>query len=159
MMRRARSASTRWMAVVLRMCVVVAAWQGPIPWFHSHSSLAQAGDDLWLIEHLQAHHAAMPGCDHGWLGWHFHCDFPGSCGDDAQSPSDDARPTLPSPAVVECVVTSLAWESATQGLDTLNRGHDGPLSGLLPAGMRHPHFFDAFAPTLALPLRFGRLIC
>lgn len=159
-MRYFQAASIRWSAVALRACLVLAAWQGPIPWCHWHGSLAAAADDPWLIEHLQVHHAAPPACDHECLGWHFHCDFRGAVGGDSQPSSGDARHQLPATAAAErCVGPSPGSESVPLAVDAAESEAAGVAYGLPLAGLRQLHFFDAFAPALALPLRLGRLIC
>jgi hypothetical protein len=157
--RRLFNASARWCAVGLRICVVLAAWQGPIPWFHSHGTLAQASDDLWLIKHLQSCHKAGGTCSQECLGWHFHCGFPGTPTDDAGPSPDGVRHIAPVIVTASCSVSPLSASQlpAATMLCTVDDAADSAFA-LLPGTSRY-HFFDAFAPALALPLRFCCLNC
>ena len=158
-MRRLYVASTRWCAVSLRVCVVLAAWQGPIPWFHSHGTLAQACDDLWLIEHLRFYHSAAQTCPSECSGWHFHYGFPGSPADDSGPAPDGAlHQATVMEAAARCSGLLSAWHAPP--LAAIGTADDvvGSACGISPEAIRF-HFFDAFAPTLALPLRFCCLIC
>lgn len=157
--RRLGNASPRWCAVGLRICVVLAAWQGPIPWFHSHGTLAQATDDLWLIKHLQTCHHATGTCSNEGLGWHFHCGFPGP-------PTDDSGPVSEgvwhrAPVIVTAPFSlgelSMGQVSAAAIIDMVD-ANLGPCTGVWPK-TSPLHFFEAFAPSLALPLRFCCLNC
>lgn len=157
--RRLRAASVRWCAVGLRVCVLLAAWQGPIPWFHSHGTVVQACDDLWLIEHLRIYHPGAQTCPNECSGWHFHYGFPGNPADDSKPSPDGAQHQA---TVLEiaarCSVLQSAWHAPLAAAISTVGDVAASACGVSP-GIPQFHFFDAFAPSLALPLRFCCLIC
>ncbi len=150
------------LAVALRVCLLTAAWQGPIPWFHCHGTLANAPEAAksWLAEHLKERHPSVTPYANVGFGWHFHCNFPGSPGDDPQQSPEDGRgylPVLLSGDHADCSMRLVSGLSVLAGSALLDQTRvDCALQGGRPRSTR---FFDAFAPTLALPLRFGVLNC
>ena len=150
-------------ALALRCCLLLASWQGPIPWCHCHGALAADLEvaNPSLVQHLQLRHPTLAGSSQLEFGWHMHCDFPGSPDDDPHHRSDHAR--CISPVIVPC---DHALDYAVRPcmdcwiLANVASNRTDEVSGSL-AGSQHRtvHFFDAFAPTLALPLRFGVLNC
>ncbi len=150
-------------ALALRCCLLLASWQGPIPWCHCHGALAGDLDvaNPSLAQHLFLRHPAKPGISQLNFGWHMHCDFPGSPDDDPHHKSDHARGIKP--VVVPCdhgldyaVRPSLSfWMLA----NIAGNRTEEPLGSLAGQQHRSAHFFDAFAPTLALPVRFCVLNC
>jgi hypothetical protein len=153
-----------WLRAVL---VLWVAWQGPLPWCHVHGSQASAASDQritpgqqWLAEHLRSHHGAVDPLLCQSFPLHFHFDFPASSGDsergtDSQAPRlppSDSQLThqtgfnrlAPAPLAVTpgCDLACLALVAAKQ---------DGAQETL--------HFFDSFASSLAVPLRFCVIRC
>lgn len=143
---------------VLRCLLVCAAWQGPVPYAHSHCSLVGSRDRQFSssMEHL--HHRATVGTDaDAHSGWHLHVSLPVRKG------------TAPSDLQHEQEVPLLNFESSQSLTDPLVRS--AQLISWLSAPAQQTcratiapdvciartHFFDSFAPTLPLPLRFSIL--
>lgn len=87
---RALRRAPRW---ICHFAVLLAVWQGPVPWCHAHGNIADARAaseakststaDLPVNElavHLCLFHPAM-GVHEEDLGWHFHFRMPGGGGD------------------------------------------------------------------------------
>lgn len=166
--QRSRAIRTRGLSLMLRLVLLIAAWQGPIPWCHSHAAQATAETETWLAEHLDSHHGQTP---HSWqishgsglLGWHFHADFPTRpVGDDEPRPG---QPPAEFPASSVGGLRVADWHSGDRLL---------PLSQwLMPVepclvfssateralACAPGSFFDGYAATLPLPLRFSILRC
>jgi hypothetical protein len=153
-----------WLRAVL---VLWVAWQGPLPWCHVHGSLASAASgqrttpsQIWLAEHLRSHHGAIDPSVCQSFPLHFHFDFPASSGDPDQS-TNHQTPRLPPGD------SQLAHQTAFNRLAptplAVTPGCDLACLALVAAKQDGApetlHFFDRFAPSLALPLRFCVIRC
>ena len=149
--------ASRW-SVALRLFMLLAAWSGPMPWCHCHGTLSDAdlaSAPAWLAKHLQSYHGSVSPVASIFFGWHMHAVYPGTSTDDPDQPKRAEQFRLPA-----------AGESLA---DHLNRPADAwsvsiapqiehPAGRLFGLGELQQHcaasFFDRFAPTLPLPLRF-----
>jgi hypothetical protein len=149
---------------VLRCLLCMAAWQGPIPWVHCHSTQADSSSEAssWLVAHLRLHHPTVDSHAHGFLPWHLHAEPPGCL------PDDPSQPRVPRP---ERLLIASLGDAIASSLER-STGMSGPVavplalpqgSLLAAAGSNQTpcsgHFFDAFAVALSLPLRFGVARC
>lgn len=142
--------------VVSRCLLLIAAWQGPIPWCHCHGTLANTAQasSTWLAEHLISYHSTALAFLNVDFGWHFHVAFPSKPGDDDGSSPMQHRELLPqtnsSTMLVDCA-RQLAEIASVEAV---------PFSQIASARLEanaptlSAHFFDGFAPSLPLPLRF-----
>lgn len=147
--------------VAFRCLLLIAAWQGPLPWCHSHG-VVTAESESWLRAHVSLYHpgetidAASP------LGMHFHVEFPKGSGD------DDA----PDPAVLTCQTSSPRADHEAESLglsaDDLIGGDKcawafadlkASSNARVAVGRSPQGFFESFASDLALPLRLGIIRC
>lgn len=71
-----------WSAVVFRLLLVVALWEGPVLWGHTHNA-----DRSALAGHIARFHACD--VDPASLGWHWHFSLPDT---DGSGRSDDECP-------------------------------------------------------------------
>lgn len=157
-----RSVATRstWSSLMLRLVLLLAAWQGPIPWCHSHGSVAAGSEQSlnWLGEHLRCYHGAIAADCEAFFGWHIHADFPIKPIDGPdQSPGK-------CPAEFPVKIVGGSRLADTQGDDELTAlrllsALDSPCLGRSIASQPvlaalSTHFFDCYAATLPLPLRF-----
>lgn len=142
---------------VLRCLLVCAAWQGPIPYAHSHCSLAgvHGHHSCLSMEHL--HHHATVGTDaDAHSAWHLHVSLPVRKGTERSDLQHEQEVPL------------LNFESSQSLTDPLVRSaqliswHSAPAPQtyrefIIPPDVciARTHFFDSFAPTLPLPLRFS----
>ena len=67
--------------IIVRLCVILCLWQGPVPWLHCHESgLSEPASPASIVElrrHLAAfHNGTAQNQDHE-FGWHFHWILPG----------------------------------------------------------------------------------
>lgn len=156
---RRRFRSLPWVA--FRCLLLIAAWQGPLPWCHSHG-VVTSESDAWLRAHVSRYHPGETLDGTSPLGMHFHVEFPQG-GDEEDAPS---------PMVLTCQTASPRAdheaESPRMSGDDLFAGdkyvwamHDLKsmtfarfTSGRPPRG-----FFESFASDLALPLRLGIIRC
>ncbi|WP_254513658.1 hypothetical protein [Anatilimnocola floriformis] len=146
--------------VVRVLLILWAAWHGPLPWCHSHGTLGNttAGDQGFLRAHLLSHHGSVDPCCSVCFGWHFHIDFP-----PGENDSEGARSTLSlrhlTSGLQEANLTALV-KSAADATDC-----NACMSVVAPTFAQPTvcdpveHFFDGFAPSLAMPLRFGVIRC
>ncbi len=69
--------------IIVRLCVIVCLWQGPVPWFHCHESelteLLSPASIVKLRSHLATFHeqVALDQEREHEFGWHFHWILPG----------------------------------------------------------------------------------
>lgn len=140
---------------------MLCLWQGPLPVWHAHGTLATTPgvSQSWLADHLQTHHASVDPCEPSFFGWHLHFEVP-----DADGPPEDA----PSPGL-RCPVVHANGSDIVQPLvrDMLH---------VMPATVRTLHlakpmgrqrffcfarrgFFPDDAASLPLPLRLGVSRC
>jgi hypothetical protein len=145
--------------VALRCLLIFAVWQGPIPWWHSHGALA-TGPNVsasWLPGHLARYHPAC-GLTSPVVGWHMHLFYPAPpTGENGGNEPLQEQNLLPS-ALTDSLLTVASMASTATALDpSFWQVAQSPLSRDRSATPLH--FFDGFAPTLALPLRFGVARC
>lgn len=158
--RRQRATWPKWSALALRLVLLVAAWQGPIPWCHGHAGLLSQDSPAWLGEHLQLYHGGQAG-HWEFLGWHVHADF-------LRSPIGDDEPPRGSPpefpvsliagarAIADAAAPpadAVRWVPAASGCDGIATQDRCALT------VRPHHFFASYASDLPLPLRFSILRC
>jgi hypothetical protein len=144
--------------MLLRLCLLLVAWQGPIPWGHAHGTLANSAETAaaWLGGHLQTHHAAISPFANVFLGWHWHVDFPSRGCDDESRQEQERLPAGGSASELLLAAGQGAgcWWQASCAKTAC------PAEGLR---FRHSasaaHFWDCFAPSLALPVRLGTMRC
>jgi hypothetical protein len=147
--------------VMRALLIVWAAWQGPVPWWHSHGTLANsaANSQEFLREHLSSHHSAIDPCDDLRFCWHVHFDFPAhgrdSSNQDGNRPVGTMNAEL-APSGLHQLARTAAFDVPYTAVDVID---GGVLSVQLSPGSGGQHFFDGFAPELALPLRFGVMRC
>jgi hypothetical protein len=89
------------------------------------------------------------------LGWHLHARLPGVPGDDPDEPTQPEQERLP---VINCVDSltasvSRAAVERSMSLTCLDPFQPGGVLSSGNAGESSSHFYDAFAPHLALPMR------
>src|SRR5690606_5566019 len=105
--RRSSASRSGGSAVLLRLVLLIAAWQGPIPWCHSHTAHATADSAGWLANHINAHHGQQAARGSGLLGWHFHAVFPAMPVGDEQRGPGKPHAEFPASAVGGCRVADL----------------------------------------------------
>lgn len=160
-MHRLLSKSTLFCRIswVLRFLLVFVAWQGPIPYVHCHGTLANSSDQhsSWLTEHL--HHHASVGTDASVnFGWHLHTSVPGSESDDSHEPKHKQDlPFLKFGATDALTDTVSRCSGSSDWAFNLAQPRCSELVVVKTLDRLHTHFFDSFAPTLPLPLRFSIL--
>lgn len=142
----------------LRCLLLIVAWQGPLPWCHCHEEVASApgGISCWLASHLRTHHPSMLPLASAVLGWHVHFDYP--CpNEDEEGRSGHHEPSrLPGSSAAEQMASSIL-ESASgvsQPLPTVDGDPAATSVAASDPARVNAHFFDDYAPSLALPLRF-----
>lgn len=142
--------------LVARCLLLVAAWQGPIPWCHCHGTLANTAESAStsLAEHLNSYHSTALAFLNVDFGWHFHATFPAEPGDDDGSAPTRHRELLPQPNDSAMLVDCARQLAEIAPIDAV------PVSQLASTRLEadaptlSAHFFDGFAPSLPLPLRF-----
>jgi hypothetical protein len=156
----AYSDAAGWLVPTLRAMILLSlAWQGPIPWCHSHGTWNQlpVASRSWLASHLCAYHPGDSGCTGECLGWHFHAVFPGTNPEDApQQPGTDiGQLAVPAPCDVEC--EPLSRHLPFLRLPSQDSRHGSVAVASAGTWDGGTHFFDCFAPSLAFPVRLGVL--
>jgi hypothetical protein len=146
---------------VVRCLMVLCLWQGPVPVWHAHGTLADASDAsrMWLAEHLESHHAAVDPCEPVFFGWHLHFDVPDSEGDPQNTPSPSLRFAVVPVGVVDGdrLVSGTEVPAAAFAIHPLIpaltvESADAPRS-------TRRGFFPDDAAALPLPLRIGVARC
>lgn len=144
------------LSLAVRCLLALAAWQGPIPWCHCHGTLVHANDAdaSWLSEHLQSYHTAALALLNVDFGWHFHVAFPDAPGQDDDSSAPKRRELLPQIDATTSLLESSRLFVEIPAIDSaiLVQVIAPRCSG--DALSMSAHFFDGFAPSLPLPLRF-----
>lgn len=143
-------------SLALRWLLLLAAWQGPIPWCHSHGTLSSSPSlSPWLVEHLQSHHPCVDPAAQLTFGWHFHTRMPGDPREDPDEPSAPDQERLPLTNSGDSLATCLVRASIASPLPLASLEHRLPASlvAVRYDGASSAHFFDSFAPDLALPMR------
>jgi hypothetical protein len=82
---RSPAAGLSRMGFWLRVLLLLAGWQGPLPWCHCHDTLAHASAPA-LEGHLRSHHPSVSLLADVCLGWHIHAALPGAPSDDPTQP-------------------------------------------------------------------------
>ncbi len=151
--------------IFLRLVLVVCAWQGPLPVVHAHAAAVDSVDDsaaessTCLVEHLRTWHCGDEACSGECREWHLHFEYP--------HPSHDGTPTSQPAKDRLATIAAADFDAASSACGTPSQpasfsiDHDGRERSQLPSLGRNAaaHFFDGFAPTLPLPLRFGVMRC
>lgn len=159
--RRSRATWPPWSAVALRLVLLVAAWQGPIPWCHGHAGASSQDSPAWLVEHLHLYHGGEPG---RWeiFGWHLHADFLRSPLGDEDPSRGGSPPEFPVSLVAGARTIA---DAAAPPADVarwvpvaIDCDGDATAFGCALAAHGH-HFFASYATDLPLPLRFSILRC
>ena len=153
---RRRPRAGRW-SLALRVLLLVSAWQGPLPWWHSHGGIAGASeqDSIWLVEHLQCWHPGLEAASADSLGWHMHWGYPSSTGSTGQpTPRTQDRVLGTNHFDAHLLSPQRSCSTWTTSVLPLNNRGDLAIVRLQGQPRRARHFFDGFAPTLPLPLRF-----
>lgn len=142
------------------LAVLVTSWEAPLPVWHCHGTLASAEPTRWLAEHLHDHHAEIGQWREAFLDWHLHFEFPHRANDTERSASDRLLIPVAGDAIRMIPPTSDGFHSPfpdrhlavpSAAFHRSPTGREGPA--------RSRHFYDDFAATLPLPLRFGVCRC
>lgn len=154
----------RWRRLTsLRWLLVLSLWQGPIPVWHAHDTLADTAAEsvAWLASHLERHHASIDPFASLTFGWHVHFEVPESDGE----PSELPGPSVRLPAVVAVSDATLAdvdlrviWQSGLVPGGHLSSGQIGGVPDT-PGLRRYGGFLSSYAVALSLPLRLGVARC
>jgi hypothetical protein len=146
---------------VLHYLLLLCLWQGPMPVWHAHGTLADAPEAsrAWLAGHLETHHTAVDPCELVFFGWHVHFEVPDAEGDPDDAPrsilsfplvlGSNADAVRPMPgAFLSFVGDALVFQEAFAG-------------GGVPSTTRFARrgFFPDDAASLPLPLRIGVARC
>lgn len=149
----------------LRWLLVLSLWQGPVPVWHAHDTLADAAAEstVWLASHLERHHASIDPFASITFGWHVHFEVPDSEGEPSESPGPGVR----LPAVVAVGDAALAdtglrviWHGGLVSVNDSVARQKTPGAQGTPGLRRYDGgFFSSYAATLSLPLRLGVARC
>ena len=155
----------RWSRLTsLRWLLVLSLWQGPVPVWHAHDTLADSAAEsvAWLASHLERHHATIDPFASVAFGWHVHFEVPESDGEPSESPG----PSVRLPAVVTVSDATLAdaglrviWQGLVSVDDPAIAQKAVGAMGM--PGLQHDDggFFSSYAAALSLPLRLGVARC
>ena len=149
------SVSRSWLAVSFRCLLIVASWQGPLPWCHCHTT-NETGSS-WEA-HLAQYHSSLTVHWEEELGWHLHIEIP-LTGDDRDGngePDDGEWNGVPA-------VVSRGLSLLTAGMDAVPDERSAVsrqclmrcLAAICAADRGPTSFYALFAPSLPLPMRFG----
>ncbi len=144
---------------VLRCLLLLVAWQGPLPWCHCHGTLANSADStaVWLATHLRSRHSSVSPFANVSFGWHIHIELPDSTSDDPDQPPRPDRDRLPVTNAADGLAELAARPAAAliSEADLLDLACQGGMLTSDGGSCRlTAHFFDDFAPSLPLPMRF-----
>lgn len=149
----------------LRWLLVLSLWQGPVPVWHAHDTLADSAAEsaVWLASHLERHHASIDPFASIAFGWHVHFEVPESDGEPSESPGPSVR--LPAVVAVGDAPLSDAglrviWHGGLVSVDDPANPQKA-LGALGLPGLRRCEggFFASYAAALSLPLRLGVARC
>lgn len=157
-----RVESSRW-SRLMRCLLVIAAWQAPLPFWHTHGTLATATAEsaAWLTDHLRAHHPAIDPCSQYVFGWHLHFALPDS-GDeapDAPKPIREQVLVIPGLASWDVFIRLKAPFQARMFADALVVSQSPLADRGMGAFQAANGFFTDFASEMTLPVRLGVLRC
>jgi hypothetical protein len=147
--------------LLLRCCLLLAIWQGPLPWCHCHGVLRadESPSTVTLAAHLQSFHRVVTPYAET-TGWHWHFLPDPADPDSTDAPDrDDAR--VPSRLVCDSlaeVLSSLLRPAVATSVAELD-AQRGPTANVAAASEVAVHFYLTFAPTLPMPLRFSVARC
>lgn len=143
---------------LVRCLLVISAWQAPLPFWHSHGTLADTPPDMpvWLASHLRAAHKTVDPQATVALGWHLHFALPAANDSSPDAPARARDPlaalTVAATAAVEVAdLEPLPSPAATNDTRRLTAFRVPP--GTVPSG--GGSFFRHYAPEIPLPLRLG----
>jgi len=145
----------------IRCLLMLCLWQGPLPVWHTHGTLAEApaASRSWLAEHLADHHAEVDPREVVVFGWHVHFDLPESEGD----PDDTPGPSLRFPVVVSTGSDGVRPGSSERlpivADSLLTLVIDPPAEPTAGSHSIRRGFFPDDAASLPLPLRIGVSRC
>lgn len=142
--------------------LVVVLWHGPIPWCHTHGTLANTSTNSpgWLATHLRSCHCSLGLHDDCFLGWHFHVTLPpAEDGNNAEQVPFAEQDHLPSTNVGETLGAMLAGAARTMpaGGQAALVHSELPIAPAADPSLNPGGFYGPFAMSLPLPLRFGIL--
>lgn len=162
-LRRFWWSASRWLSLALRCGLILCAWQGPIPWCHAHAAQdRQPALEGWFARHYQTRHLGLSEALCANLGWHVHLDSPW---DDAGEHHGEERQSAPPPRLpselgssLRGVCTAGEWFAPARGTSdflvwSVCVNEDASTSRRTP--LTPHHFWEGFAPSLALPVRLG----
>lgn len=160
---RSNQRSHQWLSKGVRAVLLLAlAWQGPIPWTHAHGTLANSSccGNCWLSQHLCSHHSQdSMFADHAY-GWHFHVALPFSSEGGPEQQQRPQQNRLPPSHAGDGLSDMLADGLRISAPAAVLANLDSPTHSVSIGSDMHDgsiHFFDGYATSLALPLRFGVL--
>ena len=148
-------------SLILRLVLLVVTWQGPLPFLHCHGTMANASGSVgmtgWLSGHLRAFHSSVaPDADVN-FGWHAHVCLPQPPQDEESGRpiriAQDWLPTgdsLGSSGAAHTLINGLV-EVPCEFVSIPTNGRIPALTGPLDRSLS---FYTAFAPALAVPVRF-----
>jgi hypothetical protein len=147
----------------LQCLLLITAWNGPVLYCHSHGTLANTSSHLtgWLGKHLQTYHPEVSLFANQLFQWHVHVELPSQPG---RAPEDDSQ-RLPqaTPLIVAGETGVMFAGRITEPVPAWMLVEIELPRGASIAGRSSfaqiDHFFGAFAPTLAVPLRFCVIRC
>jgi hypothetical protein len=144
----------------LRLVLVICAWQGPLPYWHAHSTAVDVAEGSpSLCEHLRLWHgsadagSAECSCGH----WHFEYPHAPDEGEPGSHPGKDRLATLAAAGAQIAAPDAATFDVSPLQVIETGRSDSGRLDA--PGRNTATHFFDGFAPSLSSPLRFGVLRC
>lgn len=148
-----------WARASVRVFLVAAlAWPGLIPCCHRHGTLANSPEDSsWLAAHLRTCHPAVNALADKFFGWHFHVYAPPSSDEDPNQPSRNSEVRFPPTSVSDSFSTQIVQRARLPHVKApVAISHERALVSGIPdhSPQNAGHFYDHFADSLALPLRF-----
>lgn len=143
---------------MLRCFVMFAVWTGPIPYLHCHGALDSASEAglVQLAKHLSRYHKCDRDCLSKNYDWHFHLAVPTSGEDDSVPPTQLLSANGGSTAISSI---GADWQRDRLLLPNFLVGA-GFVETPVP-GRQHlsRSFYDSYARTLPLPMRFSVVRC
>jgi hypothetical protein len=137
----------KWCALILRCSLILAAWQGPIPWCHCHGTLAgePATNQQWLAGHLHSQHVSTSPFANVDFGWHLHAQLPDAPDEHGKVPANPAKHRLPT------LGSGSEFDGSCGG--SILHGADQFAAFGAATNTAPTHSFDSFAPSVALLVR------
>ncbi|PQO41897.1 hypothetical protein C5Y97_02345 [Blastopirellula marina] len=135
-----------------------AVWTGPIPYLHCHGALDSASEAgfVQLAKHLSRYHKCDATCCSKNYGWHFHMAVPTSDEDGSVPPtqwlSANAMSTATSSIGDDWQCDRLVLPNFLISADFLEASAPG-------RQYLSRSFYDSYARTLPLPMRFSVVRC